>query len=417
MDHAFQQLRDRLDRIPNISPEVRGRFMQAVTIAGQDPEMSLTRARTILEGIVHDIHRRRLNEPGTQPLERLLQNIVKDGAFPRRLAAYAQTVKDLGNIGRPRCVGADRPERRDPVALLALAHPGVVRRARSAAFAGGGRDPAPLLPPPPASSAAAPPLRTCSAIGDIGAEDSSSRQAADGAGQMPAQPAQRLPWQAARRPFKPSSSGSYATAAPRLARPAEADQLHHARILLILGAIGARDPWGESRRWRGALLYTLGGEGCGRASRKFISIPLLIFSLIGAPAGTLLVVLTEGRWPRWGRVCRGVLAAAAVGCLALLILGRVEGSSARGVLGVRPDAGDFLEWMVGGARRESPAWSSAGSRDTALVLWKRGDRIARPTPGQLAPLAGIPARDVRTLRGDRGPRRSVRVHDRDPSEA
>jgi hypothetical protein len=62
--------------------------------------MALTRARKVLEYVVRDVFERRVKEPpGTRPLENLLQRLVKEGFFPERLDAYANTVRKLGNVG------------------------------------------------------------------------------------------------------------------------------------------------------------------------------------------------------------------------------------------------------------------------------------------------------------------------------
>ena len=62
--------------------------------------MALTRARKVLEYVVRDVYQHRIHEPpGTRPLENLLQRLVKDGFFPDRLDAYANTIRKLGNVG------------------------------------------------------------------------------------------------------------------------------------------------------------------------------------------------------------------------------------------------------------------------------------------------------------------------------
>ena len=54
----------------------------------------------MLEYVVRDVYTRHLGKPpGTQPLESLLQQLAKEGFFPLRLKAYANVVKDLGNVG------------------------------------------------------------------------------------------------------------------------------------------------------------------------------------------------------------------------------------------------------------------------------------------------------------------------------
>jgi formylglycine-generating enzyme required for sulfatase activity len=60
------------------------------------------------------VYERRIHEPpGTRPLENLLQRIVKDGYFPDRLDAYANTIRKLGNVGThgfgEKVIGADCP--------------------------------------------------------------------------------------------------------------------------------------------------------------------------------------------------------------------------------------------------------------------------------------------------------------------
>ena len=55
----------------------------------------------MLEYIIRDIYDDVLKPKGagTQPLEGLVQTLVKEGQFPVRLAAYADMVRGLGNVG------------------------------------------------------------------------------------------------------------------------------------------------------------------------------------------------------------------------------------------------------------------------------------------------------------------------------
>ena len=100
MDPLFQILIDRLNHVSDQFVELREGVRKAVLVADLDPEMSLTRARKVLEYVVRDVFERRVQEPpGTRPLENLLQRLVKDGFFPERLDAYANTVRKLGNVG------------------------------------------------------------------------------------------------------------------------------------------------------------------------------------------------------------------------------------------------------------------------------------------------------------------------------
>jgi hypothetical protein len=100
MEQSMQDLVHRLDQFSSLSRELREGIRQAVRIAAEDPEMSLTRARKVLEYLVRRVYESRIQEPaGTRPLENLLQRLGRDGHFPKRLAAYANTVRELGNVG------------------------------------------------------------------------------------------------------------------------------------------------------------------------------------------------------------------------------------------------------------------------------------------------------------------------------
>jgi formylglycine-generating enzyme required for sulfatase activity len=100
MDAAVKSLLERLDRLSDEFRELRDGVHMAVDIAARDPEMALTRSRKMLEYVIRDVYQRRIEEPpGTRPLENLVQRLVKDGFFPSRLDAYANTIRKLGNVG------------------------------------------------------------------------------------------------------------------------------------------------------------------------------------------------------------------------------------------------------------------------------------------------------------------------------
>lgn len=100
MEPPIHELLRRLDHLSDQFLELREGVQKAIRIAAEDPEMALTRARKVLELIVRDVYERHCGEPaGTRPLENLLQRLVKDGHLPRRLSAYANTVRELGNVG------------------------------------------------------------------------------------------------------------------------------------------------------------------------------------------------------------------------------------------------------------------------------------------------------------------------------
>jgi hypothetical protein len=99
-DQTLQLLLKRLDHLTAEFQELREGVMKAVRISDDDPEMALTRARKVLEYVVRDVFALRCQEdPGTRPLENILQRLVKDGHLPKRLGAYASYIRDLGNVG------------------------------------------------------------------------------------------------------------------------------------------------------------------------------------------------------------------------------------------------------------------------------------------------------------------------------
>src|ERR1700674_4059772 len=100
MDPSLQTLLSRLDHLSDQFRELREGVQKAVLVADLDPEMALTRSRKVLEYVIREVYERRIQEPpGTRPLENLLQRLVKDGHFPDRLDAYANTIRKLGNLG------------------------------------------------------------------------------------------------------------------------------------------------------------------------------------------------------------------------------------------------------------------------------------------------------------------------------
>ncbi len=100
MDRQLQPLLRLLDQLSDEFVELRDGVRKAIRIADHDPEMALTRIRKVLEFIVRDVYTRRCNEePGTWLLENLLQRLTHDGHLPRRISAYANSIRDLGNVG------------------------------------------------------------------------------------------------------------------------------------------------------------------------------------------------------------------------------------------------------------------------------------------------------------------------------
>jgi hypothetical protein len=104
MEPSLQPLLALLETLSDEFREVREGLLKAVDIADRDPEMALTRTRKVLEFVVREVYQRRVGKPpGTNPLENLVQRLVKDGHFPTRLDAYATTVRKLGNVSTHTC--------------------------------------------------------------------------------------------------------------------------------------------------------------------------------------------------------------------------------------------------------------------------------------------------------------------------
>jgi formylglycine-generating enzyme required for sulfatase activity len=100
VDPQLEALARRLEELSAEVRELREGIRQSVAIAARDPEMSLTRARKVLEYMLRDVYERQIGEPaGTRPLENLVQRLARDGHLPKRLAAYANAIRELGNVG------------------------------------------------------------------------------------------------------------------------------------------------------------------------------------------------------------------------------------------------------------------------------------------------------------------------------
>ena len=95
------RLDDRLGRLSSQMEELHESVRQVVAVAEADPEMALTKVRKVLESVLRRVWEHFIpNEPiGTRPLEEVLQRLQKNGYLPRKQAAYAVAVKELGNVG------------------------------------------------------------------------------------------------------------------------------------------------------------------------------------------------------------------------------------------------------------------------------------------------------------------------------
>ena len=93
-------IREKLKTISDDLIELREDLENVVSIADTIPGMAVTLSRRVLEYVVRDVYKRSFDEdPGTRPLENLLQRLVREKRFPARLDAYANTIRKLGNLG------------------------------------------------------------------------------------------------------------------------------------------------------------------------------------------------------------------------------------------------------------------------------------------------------------------------------
>jgi len=122
VDPAVRELVNRLDdRLGHLSSqmeELRESVRQVVVVAEADPEMALTKARKVLERVLRRVWEHFIpNDPiGNRPLEEVLQRLQKNGYLPRKQAAYAVAVKELGNVGTH--VHDERVDKADVVQAL-----------------------------------------------------------------------------------------------------------------------------------------------------------------------------------------------------------------------------------------------------------------------------------------------------------
>jgi hypothetical protein len=103
------ELQQRIQRIEHglsqvgtllVPVEISDGVKKAITLSNIDPDMALGRARKVLDFIVADLYKREFGRsPGTQPLENSVQQLAKAGKLPRTMVAYANSVRELGNVG------------------------------------------------------------------------------------------------------------------------------------------------------------------------------------------------------------------------------------------------------------------------------------------------------------------------------
>lgn len=99
-NHSVDFLMQRLDSLSGELLELRQEIKLTFQLADIDPRMTLTRTRRVLEYVVNEVYRRHFNEdPGTRPLDNLLQRLIKEHVLPPKVGAYASGIRQMGNLG------------------------------------------------------------------------------------------------------------------------------------------------------------------------------------------------------------------------------------------------------------------------------------------------------------------------------
>jgi len=102
IQHRIQRIERSLDQVGSllVPVEINDGVKKAITLSTIDPDMALGRARKVLDFIISDLYKREFGRtPGTQPLENLVQQLAKTGKVPRTMVAYANSVREFGNVG------------------------------------------------------------------------------------------------------------------------------------------------------------------------------------------------------------------------------------------------------------------------------------------------------------------------------
>lgn len=90
------ELQQRLESLAQEADAIRDEIREL--FEATKPVEALLHTRIVIETIIHDLYRKHVGEPGTQPQEALLQKLVKEGSFPRgKLEGYADAVRKVCN--------------------------------------------------------------------------------------------------------------------------------------------------------------------------------------------------------------------------------------------------------------------------------------------------------------------------------
>lgn len=94
---------------------------RAKSLVHTDPDMALAKCRVTLERCLWRFHEKTLGPAGTKPLEQLIRDLGRKSTIPRKIAALADVVRELGNVGaHPIIDDEDLSHREAQIAMLTL---------------------------------------------------------------------------------------------------------------------------------------------------------------------------------------------------------------------------------------------------------------------------------------------------------
>lgn len=88
------------NKIDSISEKIYcDELKKAISIAKVDPPFSLAKSRNILETIILDIYRKKIDEKKSKPLFNMIEELltIKD-LFPKAISVYLNTIRIMGNL-------------------------------------------------------------------------------------------------------------------------------------------------------------------------------------------------------------------------------------------------------------------------------------------------------------------------------
>ena len=102
LQQRLQRIEQNLNQVGSllVPSEISEGIKQAIILTSMYADSALASARKVLDFIASDLYMREFKKSsGTQPLENTLQQLLKADKLPKRLATYASSVRELGNLG------------------------------------------------------------------------------------------------------------------------------------------------------------------------------------------------------------------------------------------------------------------------------------------------------------------------------